>query len=54
MIDYLSFNKNGELVVDDKVANFDEKRINEFSMGVRATLMGMHGNYNSRWAVAIQ
>ena len=54
MIDYLSFNKNGELVVDDKVANFDEKRINEFSMGVRSTLMGMHGNYNSRWAVAIQ
>lgn len=54
MIDFLSFDENGSLVVDPKVANFDNKRQAEFGMGVRSVLMSMHGNYASRFAVALQ
>lgn len=54
MIDFLSFDEYGQLVVDDKVFNFDINRQHEFSRGVRSTLMSMHGNYASRYLVALQ
>ena len=54
MINYLSFDNNGVLVVDPKVANFDATRQSEFSMGIRSTLMSIHGNYADRWKVALQ
>lgn len=54
MIDYLSFDENGQLVVSDKVNNFDTDRQSEFGMGIRSTLMSIHGNYADRWKVALQ
>lgn len=54
MIDFLSFDEDGQLVVSDRVSNFDRQRQSEFCMGVRSTLMSIHGNYADRWKVALQ
>ena len=54
MIDYLSFDDDGQLVVSDKVYNFGKQRQMEFGMGIRSTLMSIHGNYADRWKVALQ
>ena len=50
MLQYLSFNENNELVVDDKVTNFDRDAQNEFSLMLRRILMSIHGNYDSKRA----
>ena len=54
MIHYLSFDEYGQLKIDEKVANFSDSRSKQFGMGVRSVLMGMHGNYNDRYAAALQ
>ena len=54
MIDYLSFDDNGRLMVAPEVANFNPARQSEFSTGIRSTLMSIHGNYADRWKVALQ
>lgn len=54
MYDYVTFDENNQLVVDDKVANFDKMQQNLFSLKVRKVLISLHGNYSDRASVAAE
>ena len=48
MYDFIKFNENNELVVDDKVANFSESDQNEFALKLRRLIISIHGNMSSQ------
>jgi hypothetical protein len=54
MLDFVDFDENNQLKVDDKVANFSQIQQNEFSLKVRKVAINMHGNYSERASVAAQ
>lgn len=55
MLDFIDFDENNQLTVDDKVANFEVKQQDKLSIKLRRVLMGLHGNYDTvRAAVAME
>lgn len=53
MLDFIDVNDDMELVVDPRVANFNDTQVNRFSLKTRKILMLMHGNYSQLSAVAM-
>lgn len=54
MLDFIDIDENGSLIVDDKVANFGQEEVFRFSTMVRAALLDIDGNYDTRMKVALQ
>lgn len=55
MLDFIDFDEDNQLTVDDRVANFEVKQQDKLSIKLRRVLMGLHGNYDTvRAAVAIE
>lgn len=55
MLDFIDFDEDNQLTVDDRVANFEVKQQDKLSIKLRRVLMGLHGNYDTvRAAVAME
>lgn len=54
MYDFIDFDEDNQMVVDDKVANFSRQEQNTFSLKIRRVLISLHGNYSDRASVAAE
>lgn len=48
LLDYISFDEDGEMIVADAVDNFNEQDRIQFATALRVTLMEVAGNYDER------
>lgn len=48
MYDFISFDENNNLIVDEKVANFGKREQDEFSLKLRRLFISIHGNMSSQ------